>query len=323
MWHILLLLLRSPAVISLGFTIWDEIFAYVAVLGFFSVVVVDVVVVVVWVGFFFNPTIEIVTFRLRGWCMLGTFLLPAFTRLRHERQDLLSPRDGMHECTDYEGPRTPRFILSSERVLGGTESEPMWTPTEKSRLPEKFRGSSEEDGTHDAASSGTASSAHYQGAIPALGTPMTVIYCAWSWESKQSGSSPVPSNCVFFFTVVVVVVVVVIVIKKTQPQSEVANKASGRVPSNCVFFAVDRLVGLVVKASASRAEDPGFESSLRRDFFGVESYQWLKHWHSSRYPARRLALQGQHWDWSARCQYTVTGWGRKLDLQLVSQCGST
>ena len=35
----------------------------------------------------------------------------------------------------------------------------------------------------------------------------------------------------------------------------------------------DRLVGLVVKASASRAEDPGFESRWRRDFFGVESYQ--------------------------------------------------
>ena len=29
-----------------------------------------------------------------------------------------------------------------------------------------------------------------------------------------------------------------------------------------------RLVGLVVKASASRAEDPGFESRLRRDFSG-------------------------------------------------------
>ena len=27
------------------------------------------------------------------------------------------------------------------------------------------------------------------------------------------------------------------------------------------------------KASASRAEDPGFESRLRRKFFGVESYQ--------------------------------------------------
>ena len=34
----------------------------------------------------------------------------------------------------------------------------------------------------------------------------------------------------------------------------------------------DRLVGLVVKASASRAEGPGFESRLRRDFSGVESY---------------------------------------------------
>ena len=35
----------------------------------------------------------------------------------------------------------------------------------------------------------------------------------------------------------------------------------------------DRLVGPVGKASASKAEDPGFESRLRRDFFGVRSYQ--------------------------------------------------
>ena len=47
----------------------------------------------------------------------------------------------------------------------------------------------------------------------------------------------------------------------------------------------NRLVGLVVKASASRAEDPGFESRLRRDFWGG-----LKNWHSSGYPARRLVL---------------------------------
>ena len=32
----------------------------------------------------------------------------------------------------------------------------------------------------------------------------------------------------------------------------------------------DRLVGLVVKAPASRAEDPGFESRLCRDLSGVE-----------------------------------------------------
>ena len=34
-----------------------------------------------------------------------------------------------------------------------------------------------------------------------------------------------------------------------------------------------RLVGPVVKTSTSRAEDPTFESRLRRVFSGVESYQ--------------------------------------------------
>ena len=51
---------------------------------------------------------------------------------------------------------------------------------------------------------------------------------------------------------------------------------------------IDCLVGLVVKTSASTAEDPGFESCLHQDFFGFESYQWLKNWHSSGYPARCL-----------------------------------
>ena len=71
--------LRSPA-ISLGFTTFGWEFC-----------VCDR---------FFNPTIKVVTFRLRGWCVLGVFLLPAFTRLGHERQDLLSPCDEMHICTD-------------------------------------------------------------------------------------------------------------------------------------------------------------------------------------------------------------------------------
>ena len=38
--------------------------------------------------FFFNPNIEVVTFHLCGWCVLGVFLLPAFTRLGHQCQDL-------------------------------------------------------------------------------------------------------------------------------------------------------------------------------------------------------------------------------------------
>ena len=58
-------------------------------------------------------------------------------------------------------------------------------------------------------------------------------------------------------------------------------------------------------------------------FFGVESYQWLRNWHSSAYPARRLVLWGQCWDWSARCQYTVTEWDGRFGLQLLSQCGCT
>ena len=35
-----------------------------------------------------------------------------------------------------------------------------------------------------------------------------------------------------------------------------------------LFLFLDRTVGLVVKASASRAKDPGFESRLHRDFLG-------------------------------------------------------
>ena len=85
------------------------------------------------------------------------FSLPAFTRLGHERQDFFSPCDGMHVFI-------PRFILSSERVLGGMESEPMLTPRGKNPPPEKI--SPKKDQTHDAASSKTASF-HYQGAIPA------------------------------------------------------------------------------------------------------------------------------------------------------------
>ena len=61
--------------------------------------------------------------------------------------------------------------------------------------------------------------------------------------------------------------------------------------SVCYCFPLfNRLFGLGVKVSASRAEEPWFESRLRRDFSRVESYQWLKNWHSSGYPARRLAL---------------------------------
>ena len=83
-------------------------------------------------NFFFNPTTEVVKFRLGRWCMLGVFLLPAFTRSGHKRQDLLKLCDGMHVCTDQILVYT--LIWKS---FGGIESEPMLTPREKSPLPEK------------------------------------------------------------------------------------------------------------------------------------------------------------------------------------------
>ena len=42
--------------------------------------------------------------------------------------------------------------------------------------------------------------------------------------------------------------------------------------SSRTFYNLYRLVGLVVKASALRAEDPVFESRLRRDFFSGSSH---------------------------------------------------
>ena len=55
----------------------------------------------------------------------------------------MSPCDEMHVCTERQRQTETEFILSSERVLGGMEFEPMLTPREKSPLPENVpRGES-------------------------------------------------------------------------------------------------------------------------------------------------------------------------------------
>ena len=66
----------------------------------------------------------------------------------------------------------PRLYILIRKSFGGMESEPMITPREKSPLPEKF--SSEEDGTHDAASSRTASPTHYQRCVKQDSEPNTL-----------------------------------------------------------------------------------------------------------------------------------------------------
>ena len=69
----------------------------------------------------------------------------------------------------------------------------------------------------------------------------------------------------------------------------------------------DRLVGLGVKASTSRAKDPGFDSRLRRDFSGSSHTSDLKIGTPVATLPGAWRGMGQRWDWSARCQYTVTG----------------
>ena len=55
------------------------------------------------------------------------------------------------------------------------------------------------------------------------------------------------------------------------------DKACRFIPTiHARVFPHHRLVDLAVKASASRAEDPGFESGLRRDFYGSSPTSDLK-----------------------------------------------
>ena len=113
-----------------GSPFWVRFFAYVTVFFFFFFFGLFVCFFVCFCFFYVN--IEVVTFRLHGWCMLGVFSLPVFTRLGHECQNRFSPCDAMHVCTDL----TSVYTLI-RRSLGGIESEPMLTPNEKSPLPEK------------------------------------------------------------------------------------------------------------------------------------------------------------------------------------------
>ena len=66
---------------------------------------------------------------------------------------------------------------------------------------------------------------------------------------------------------------------------------------------VDRIIGLVVKVSASKAEDPWFDSCLHcGDFSGSSHTCDLK----IGTPVATLP-EAWSWDWSAGCGYTVTG----------------
>ena len=126
--------------------------------------------------FFFYPTIEVDTFRLHGWCMLGVFLLPAFILSR-------TWTAGSFECVRWNAcvHRLDLGLYSHPKEILGNGVRTILSPWEKSSLPEKF--SSEEDQTHDDASSTTASPTRYQWAIPAPQTCTNLLIMAKSWRS--------------------------------------------------------------------------------------------------------------------------------------------
>ena len=106
--------LPSPA-ISLGFTLWVRFLR-------------------MWP--FFNPTIKVVTSRLRGWMRAGCVFVAGI----HPSRTWMS---GSFESVRWNACVHRLGILSSERVLVGMEFEPMLTPGEKSTLPESVpRGGS-------------------------------------------------------------------------------------------------------------------------------------------------------------------------------------
>ena len=96
-----------------------------------------------------NPTIEAVTCHLHGWCMLGLFLLPAFT---HLGQDFSNPCDRMQVCRLDLGLHTYPKEFWGNGVRTHVNSKGKIAST----------GGSDEDQIRTAASCRTASPTHYQ-----------------------------------------------------------------------------------------------------------------------------------------------------------------
>ena len=120
------------------------------------------------------PTSEVVTFRLRGWCMLGVFLFPSFTC--HD----MNVRIFWVIAMEYMCAETrPCFILSSERVL---ENGVRTHVNSKGKIPST--GGSQEDRTCVTASRRTASPTHYQ--LSYDGPHPLFIFAAISFDLKRS-----------------------------------------------------------------------------------------------------------------------------------------
>ena len=83
----------------------------------------------------------------------------------------------------------------------------------------------------------------------------------------------------------------------------------------------DCLVGLVVRRPPREWKIPGLNPACAGIFSGSSHTSDLNIGTPVATLPGAWRYRGQHW--SAQCQYTVTGWDRTFDLQLLSQCGST
>ena len=80
------------------------------------------------------------------------------------------------------------------------------------------------------------------------------------YDSNNSSDDDVNDSMMMIMMVVVVVMIRRLMVMKNTMSRFIHTVSNACVPG------IDRLVGLVVKAFASGAEDPGFESRLRQDF---------------------------------------------------------
>ena len=90
------------------------------------------------------------------------------------------------------------------------------------------------------------------------------MYLSWVWRNPR----------LFASQTVYAAALLWIIQKGRNMERNMAGKWINQQKLKCYTF--DRLGGLVVKASASGAEDPGFESRLRRDFSGSSHTSDLK-----------------------------------------------
>ena len=150
-----LLLLRSQLYLW-GSPFLCKIFAYVTVF---------------LLNIFFNATIEVVAFRLRGWWMLGVFLLLALTHPWYERQDLLSPCAWWNACVHRLDLRL--YSHPKEFLGNGVRTHVFF--------PGKIRstGGSAKGGTRASASRTTGSPTHYRLSYSGPHRPRLIGWISW------------------------------------------------------------------------------------------------------------------------------------------------